>query len=149
MEAGLRRAGSLNLDGFKQAIASTMSEEDIEAITPKALDIICTCAYSRRSELKKIMTDLVFKQTQDTSLLDYNYNIEQVIWADSCKRVAEAILVLELFLQTYPEVEQPIQIESKCIKRVVIEMNVEEAREFVGRLNAIEKEIVTASQGTP
>ena len=42
MEAGLRRAGSLNLDGFKQAIASTMSEEDIEAITPKALDIICT-----------------------------------------------------------------------------------------------------------
>jgi hypothetical protein len=108
MEAGLRRAGSLNLDGFKQAIASTMSEQDIEAITPKALDIICTCAYSRRSELKKIMTDLVFKQTQDTSLLDYNYNIEQVIWADSCKRVAEAILVLEVFLQTYPEVEQPI-----------------------------------------
>lgn len=108
METGLRRAGSLNLDGFKQAVASTMTEEEIEAISPKALDIICTCTYSRRSELKKIMTDLVFKQTQDTSLLDYNYNIEQVIWADSCKRVAEAMLVLELFLQTYPEVEQPI-----------------------------------------
>jgi hypothetical protein len=63
IETGLRRAGSQNLDGFKQSIASTISEEDMEAITPKALDIICTCAYSRRSELKKIMTDLVFKQT--------------------------------------------------------------------------------------
>jgi hypothetical protein len=49
------------------------------------------------------------------------------------------MLVLELFLQTYPEVEKPVQQESMCIKRVVVEMNVDEAREFVGRLSAIEK----------
>jgi hypothetical protein len=59
--------------------------------------------------------------------------VEHVIWADTCKKVAEALLVLELFLQTASETGE-VQI-----KRVILEMNVEEAREFVGRLTAIEK----------
>jgi hypothetical protein len=53
-----------------------------------------------------VFTELIFKSTADSVLLDYNYNIEQVIWSDSCKKVAEALLVLELFLQTCSETGQ-------------------------------------------
>lgn len=100
------------------------------------------CAYSRRSELRKVLTELVFKSVQDASLLDYNYNIEQVLWSDSCKQVCESMLVLELFIKTGEG-----QGGHDQIKRVVVDCTLEETREFVGRLVSIEKEVVAASQG--
>ena len=141
IQAALRQAGSQNLDAFKKAVGASLNEKQLELLSQKHLDIISTCAYARRSELRKVFTELIFKSTSDSVLLDYNYNIEQVIWSDSCKKVAEALLVLELFLQTCSETGQ------KNIQRVIIEFNIEEAREFVGRLQSIEKEVIAASQG--
>jgi hypothetical protein len=80
-----------------------VNEKQRELLSQKHLDIISTCAYTRRNELRKVLSELVFKSTADSVLLDYNYNVEQVIWSDSCKKVAEALLVLELFLQTCSE----------------------------------------------
>ena len=60
--------------------------------------------------------------------------------SDSFSKINEPLLVLELFLASS---------EQKCgkdIKRVVIEMSTDEARYFVGRLQAIEKEVVSSSQ---
>jgi hypothetical protein len=45
-------------------------------------------------------------------------------------KVNEPILVLELYLQSS---------DSKKIERVVIEMNKDEAKEFVGKLKEVEK----------
>ena len=52
------------------------------------------------------------------------------------------MLVLELFIKTSEGHGGADQI-----KRVVVDMTMEESREFVGRLCAIEKEVVAASQG--
>lgn len=68
-------------------------------------------------------------------LLDYNFNIETIIASDSFSKVNEPILNLELILRCG---------DSK-IKRVNIEMNLDESFEFVDRLKLIEKELLTAS----
>ena len=52
------------------------------------------------------------------------------------------MLVLELFLSVN---ESGSVSGESMIKRVVIEMNIDEARAFVNKLKAIEKEIITAS----
>ena len=67
-------------------------------------------------------------------LLDYNFNIETIIASDSFSKVNEPILNLELILRCG---------DSK-IKRVNIEMNLDESFEFVDRLKLIEKELLTA-----
>ena len=91
----------------------------------------------------KVLTELIFRQTQDSYLLDYNYNIETTLSSDSYMKVNEVMLVLELFLSVN---DTESQNSEQQIKRVVVEMNLDEARTFVGKLKAIEKEILTASQ---
>ena len=45
-----------------------------------------------------MLTELVFRQSVDSYLLDYNYNIETVISSDSFSKQNEQLLVLELML---------------------------------------------------
>lgn len=62
-------------------------------------------------------------------MLDYNFNVETVMSSDSFLKVNEPLLILELFLSG----------ENQAIKRVVVEMNMDEARAFIDQLRAIEK----------
>ena len=106
----------------------------------KFAEIIAFGVFSRRNEIVKVLTELVFRQSVDAYLLDYNYNIETVISSDSFSRQNEQLLVLELMLA------QNDASEGQQIRRVTIEMNVEETRAFVSKLKDIEREVLMASQ---
>ena len=54
--------------------------------------------FARRNELVKVLTELVFRQSVDSYLLDYNYNLETVVSSDSYSKLNEQLLVLELML---------------------------------------------------
>lgn len=90
-------------------------------------------------KLSKVLTELVFRQSQDQYLLDYNFNVETVLCSDTFSKVNEPLLVLELVLASNEDKK------GRQLRRVVVEMNAEEARVFVARLSAIEKEVVAAS----
>lgn len=109
------------LDTFKQLSLP-------ESLTP--------LIFGRRQELAKILTNIVFTQSTDSVLLDYNYNIETVLASDSFGKVNEPLLTLELILKQ----------GDNSLRRVYLEFNVEEARDFVERLRSIEKEVLQASQ---
>ena len=64
----------------------------------KFAEIIAVSVFARRNELVKVLTELVFRQSVDSYLLDYNYNIETVVSSDSYSKLNEQLLVLELFL---------------------------------------------------
>ena len=64
----------------------------------KFAEIIAVSVFARRGELVKVLTELVFRQSVDSYLLDYNYNIETVVSSDSYSKLNEQLLVLELFL---------------------------------------------------
>jgi hypothetical protein len=64
----------------------------------KFAEIIAVAVFARRNELVKVLTELVFRQSVDSYLLDYNYNIETVVSSDSFSKLNEQLLVLELFL---------------------------------------------------
>jgi hypothetical protein len=40
------------------------------------VDVLSIVVFSRREELRKVLTDIIFKNTVDKHLVDYNYNIE-------------------------------------------------------------------------
>lgn len=82
----------------------------------------------------------MFKQSSESVLLDYNYNIETVLSSDSFSKVNECILTLELILKY-----QDCGEGSEQLRRVIIEMNKDETASFVHKLTSIEKEIVSAS----
>ena len=48
----------------------------------KFAEIIAVATFSRRQELMKVLTELVFRQSQDSYLMDYNYNIETTLSSD-------------------------------------------------------------------
>jgi hypothetical protein len=93
--------------------------------------------FSRREELRKVLTELVMSSALDKHLVDYNYNVELCLASDSLMRVNESMLVLELFLRGS---------DGKDLERVVIEMNKQEARAFVAKLKEIEKEVLGNNQ---
>ena len=101
------------------------------------IEILSICVFSRREELRKVLTELVFQSAVDKHLVDYNYNVELCLASDTMMKVNEPMLVLELFLRG---------CDGKQLERVIIEMNKVEARAFVSRLKEIEKEITTNSQ---
>ena len=68
-------------------------------------------------------------------MLDYNFNIETIIASDSCIKVNEQILNLELLLRC----------GDSEVRRVNIEMNLEETTEFVNNLKQIQTELISAS----
>ena len=90
-------------------------------VTAKQIELISVAVFTRRDELAQVLTELVFRRAHDSYLLDYNFNVETVMSSDSFLKVNEPLLVLELFLSA----------ENQAIKRVVVEMNVDEARAFV------------------
>ena len=95
--------------------------------------------FARRNELAKVLTELVFRESVDSFLLDYNYNVETVISSDMFNKQQEQLLVLELFLAQNDDGDQ------RKVRRVVVELNLEEARAFVSKLKDIEREVVAAS----
>ena len=105
----------------------------------KFAEIIAIAVFARRNELVKVLTELVFRQSVDSYLLDYNYNVETVISSDSYSKLNEQLLVLELLLA------QNDSENGEVVRRVVIEMNVEEARAFVAKLRDVERELLMAS----
>ena len=64
----------------------------------KIIDLIAVAIFARRDELAQVLTELIFRQSADAYLLDYNYNIEMCLGSDSFMKVNEPMLVLELFL---------------------------------------------------
>ena len=95
---------SSNLDSFKQTVGGWVSDilsndnTDASEIDLKFAEIIAVATFSRRQELMKVLTELVFRQSHDSYLMDYNYNIETTLSSDICSKVNEVMLVLELFL---------------------------------------------------
>ena len=71
--------------------------------------------------------------------MDYNYNIETVVASNNFSKLNEQLLVLELFLA------QNSDTEGEVVRRVIVEMNVDEARAFVAKLRDIEREVLMAS----
>ena len=55
----------------------------------KFAEIIAVAVFARRNELVKVLTELVFRQSVDSYLLDYNYNIETVLSSDNYSKLNE------------------------------------------------------------
>ena len=115
---------------MKEGVASYVSEQEIPGIDAKFIEILSICVFSRREELRKVLTELVLQQAIDKHLVDYNYNVELCLSSDTMMRVNESMLVLELFLRG---------TDGKDLERVIIEMNKVEAKAFVTKLKEIEK----------
>ena len=134
-QVGLRKSSAMTtLDYVKEGIANFVTEMEIAGIDSKMVDILAVCVFSRREELRKVLTDLVFQSSVDRHLVDYNYNIELCLSSDTMMKVNEPMLVLELFLRG---------CDGKQLERVIIEMNRVEAKAFVSRLKEVEKEIIS------
>ena len=114
------------IDKFKDALKEHNEE------VPDGLAAII---FSKRQELCKYLTHKALAQSTDTTLLDYNFNIETVIASDSLIKVNEQLINLELILQCTDD-----------IQRVTIEMNYQEASEFMAKLAMIESELMSASK---
>jgi hypothetical protein len=135
IQVGLRRASpTATLDFVKEGVATFVSEQEVQGVDAKMIEILSICVFSRREELRKVLTELIFQTSIDKHLVDYNYNIELCLASDTMMRVNESMLVLELFLRGS---------DGKDIERVVLEMNRQEAKAFVGRLKEIEKEVLS------
>lgn len=131
MQLVLRKSqATSSIDAFKTAVSdfiTKLTEAEPEAtanIDLKFAEIAALAIFARRNELVKVLTELVFRASVDSYLLDYNYNVETVISSDSYSKLNEHLLVLELFLAQNDASEEKV-------RRVVIEMNVDEARHFV------------------
>ncbi len=55
----------------------------------KFAEIIAFSVFARRTEIAKVLTELVFRQMVDSYLLDYNYNVETVMASDSFSKINE------------------------------------------------------------
>ena len=117
--------------------------EATDGLDLKFAEIISVAVFARRNELVKVLTELVFRQSVDSYLLDYNYNVETVISSDTYSKLNEHLLVLELLLAQNNCAESG---GGESVRRVIIEMNVEEARAFVAKLRDVERELLMASQ---
>ena len=96
-----KSSATASVDAFKQAVAEYVQkllENESEELDLKFAEIIAFGVFARRNELVKVLTELVFRQSVDSYLLDYNYNIETVIASDSFSKLNEQLLVLELLL---------------------------------------------------
>ena len=68
-----------------------------------------------------------------------------IIGSSTSHRVAQPLMILELFLKVNQDDEGHLH-SGKSIQRVVVELDKDQMREFVGRLSKIEKEVVGLSQ---
>ena len=87
----LRRStgAASSVDGCKQAVSDfleTLTTAEPEATADmsfKFAEMIAISVFARRNELVRVLSELVFRQSVDSYLLDYNYNIETVLSSDS------------------------------------------------------------------
>lgn len=105
MQLVLRKSqATSSIEAFKTAVSdfiTKLMETEPEAMANvdlKFAEIAALAIFSRRNELVKVLTELVFRASVDSYLLDYNYNVETVISSDSYSKLNEHLLVLELFL---------------------------------------------------
>lgn len=102
MQLVLRKSSATSsVDAFKQAVADYITkllENESTELDLKFAEIISVGVFARRNELVKVLTELVFRQSVDSYLLDYNYNVETVMASDSHSKLNEQLLVLELLL---------------------------------------------------
>ena len=133
-------------DAFKNAVSDYIQRlqetepEHTADLDFKFAEIIAFGIFARRTEIARVLTELVFRASVDSYLLDYNYNIETVISSDNFSKQNEQLLVLELFLA------QNDVNEGQLVRRVQIEMDVDETRAFVAKLRDMEREMLQASQ---
>lgn len=77
IQVGLRKAPPTStLDFVKDGIARFVTDQEVAGIDAKMVEILSICVFSRREELRKVLTELVFQSSVDRHLVDYNYNIE-------------------------------------------------------------------------
>lgn len=77
IQVGLRKAPPTStLDFVKDGITHFVVEQAIAGIEGKMIEILAICVFSRREELRKVFTELVFQSSVDKHLVDYNYDIE-------------------------------------------------------------------------
>ncbi len=77
IQVGLRKAPPTStLDFVKDGIARFVADQEIVGIEAKMVEILSICVFSRREELRKVLTELVFQASVDKHLVDYNYNVE-------------------------------------------------------------------------
>ena len=134
IQVGLRRSPPTStLDFVKEGVSQYVVDQQIPGIDAKFIEILSICVFSRREELRKVLSELVLHQALDKHLVDYNYNVELCLSSDSMQRVNESILVLEMFLRGS---------DGKEVERVILEMNASEAKAFVSKIKEIEKEVL-------
>ena len=96
MQLVLRKSqATSSVDAFKQAVSDyivQLTEIEPEATADldlKFAEIIAVSVFARRNELVKVLTELVFRQSVDSYLLDYNYNVETVVSSDNFSKLNE------------------------------------------------------------
>jgi COMM domain len=137
IQVGLRKSPPTStLDFVKEGLTQFINDQEIPGIDAKFIDILSICVFSRREELRKVLTELVLQQAVDKHLVDYNYNVELCLSSDTMMKVNESMLVLELFLRGS---------DGKHLERIIIEMNRQEAKAFVAKLKEIEKEVIAGN----
>ena len=61
VQVGLRKSPPTStLDFVKEGVASYVQEQEIEGVDAKMVEILAICIFSRREELRKVLTELVF-----------------------------------------------------------------------------------------
>ena len=105
MQLVLRKSqATSSVEAFKQAVSDYIQqlmeteEEALANLDFKFAELIAVSVFARRNELVKVLTELVFRQSVDSYLLDYNYNIETVVSSDNYSKQNEQLMVLELLL---------------------------------------------------
>ena len=88
------------------------------------------------------MVGLVVDQCSDKTLIDYNFNVEMVMSSSSSMKMGGGYPLLVLELKLRVNQDENGHHNGKAIQRVIVELDREEARDFLSRLTKIEKEIV-------
>ena len=71
--------------------------------------------------------------------MDYNYNVELVISSSSSQKIAQPLLVLELIIKVnQDEYSSTESSAGKQLQRVVVELGLQEAQDFVAKLKNVE-----------
>ena len=88
---------------------------------------------------------MVLEQSNDQTLIDYNYSIEMVMSSDSSNKIGEPLLMLELTLKLNQD-GQGRDYSGRTMQRVILELNMDETRDFMDKLKQISNEVVGLSQ---
>lgn len=76
LQVGVRKSPTnATLESVKEGIANFAVEQNV-ILEAKLIEILSVCVFSRREELRRILTELIFQRSVDSHLVDYNYNVE-------------------------------------------------------------------------